>query len=323
MKITIVKTIHFILFLLTTVSCSKEVDIPEVSIEWNNQYDYALEPYINKNLTNIECLGVYSTNDTAYFAGLKNNHIWVKVIKFDRNKDYSNWNNVIYELNDIDVLEKSFKINLGYGEYRNINIDKLMFTGNSIVNDLNKLYIMNLSGSPIEAGANGYSNQIVLLKYKDIVKRVNSPVQSIISIKMWYNNSFYISYKSNSGLDHVLYSEKGDSLFVSKNHESLYINESSSIISNNPISYEQTIIVLKSSNEGIILRMDCKENIILWSTNLKSPFNEPINSKYTYSLLEKGNDIWKYKVNIVYMDGTKKEYQFKININDGVVTLID
>lgn len=311
MKTTIAKTIHFILilFLLTSVGCSKEEDTPITSIYWDKQYDYSIEEYIKKYLTNIECLGVYSTNDTAYFAGLKNNHIWVKAIKFDKNNDVSNWNNVLYELNDKGLFDKSFKINMGYGEYVNFNISQFAYRGTSYTNDVNSLHVLNLIDSSIIYNAKTSNLKLVLIQNKDIVKRINNPSQ-IYSINMWYNNSFHINYNTNS----VFYSEKGDSLFVSK----ININPNNTIY-NTPISYEQTIIFTKDN----IQRIDLKENIIIWSTNYKSPFNEPANSRYTYSLLEKTSDTWKYKINIVYEDGTKKEYQFKVNINDGVVTIIN
>ena len=50
-----------------------------------------------------------------------------------------------------------------------------------------------------------------------------------------------------------------------------------------------------------------------------SPFNEPSNSKYTSTLLDKSTNIWKYKVDIVYYDGTKKDFMFTVNVNDGKV----
>lgn len=326
MKTTIVKTIHFILilFLLSTVSCSKEEVIPEVSMPYvpEGKYDYyALLPYINKNLINIECLGVYSTNDTAYFAGLKNNHIWIKSIKFDRNKDFSNWNTALFEYEDVEKTDKSQSIQLAYGEYASYEILNLMYSGNTILNDECSLIHLIIKGTPVPPNGSFYTNiKLLFFKNKDYIKKITKQDQYILGIEKWFGNSFFISYKYFYGgeVKHVFFSEKGDSLFVSKNHvERLF--HPNDIINNTPVSYEQTILILKDK----IQRMDCKENIILWSTDLKSPFNEPNDSKYTYSLLEKTSDIWKYKVNIVYVDGTKKEYQFKVNINDGVVTLID
>lgn len=323
MKTFFEKSFLFLLFLLLTVSCSKEEVIPEVSMPYvpEGNYDlYALVPYINKNLLNIECLGVYSTNDTAFFAGLKNNHIWIKSIKFDRNKDFSNWNTTLFEYEDVEKTDKSQSLQLAYGEYASYEILTLKCIDNTILNDECSLIHLMIKGTPTNSIGSFYTTiKLIFFKNKDHVKQITKKDQHVIDIQKWFDDSFLISYKKFYGeeVNHVFFSEKGDSLYVSKNHSSQLFGYN--VIHKTPISYEQTILIL----ENKIQRKDCKENIILWSTNLKSPFNEPINSKYTYSLLEKGNDIWKYKVNIVYMDGTKKEYQFKININDGVVTLID
>jgi uncharacterized membrane protein YkoI len=87
-----------------------------------------------------------------------------------------------------------------------------------------------------------------------------------------------------------------------------------------PVSYEEGIGAYNDGNWPMkISRDNLKTGNNVWTTECKAPFDIPTDAKpkYTSTLLDKSTDVWKYKVNMVYYDGTKKEFTFTININTG------
>lgn len=49
------------------------------------------------------------------------------------------------------------------------------------------------------------------------------------------------------------------------------------------------------------------------------PFDYEAKAKLSYSITDKSSDTWKYKANITYYDGTKKEVTLNVNIENGAV----
>lgn len=126
----------------------------------------------------------------------------------------------------------------------------------------------------------------------------------------WYQGAIFTS----GGSDCYCYSEKGDTIY----YISDFYHLSSMLSDAIPISYEEGVKVSGTS----IYRYNYKERKIVWSTGITSPYNEPSNSICTYTLLDKSTNIWKYKVDILYYDGTKKNFMFTVNVDDGKVTVL-
>lgn len=255
--------------------------------------------YAAKYLSDIECLGASSdevgNTINLNFAGLKNNHLYVRSVQYDTlyENDLSHWKTLM-EWEDTEITAKEQKIYLGYGNYENITIDfiepRLLYTNGG--NFTARLKI-----------AGGYLN-LLIFKYQESIKRITT-VGYIMDMMNWYQGGVL-----TSGSICCCYSEKGDTIYTSTS-----TLPSSSIIS---VSYEEGVGV----SGTYIYRYNYKESKIVWSSEITSPYNEPSNSKYTYTLLDKSTNIWKYKVDITYYDGTKKDFMFTVNVDDGKVTYL-
>lgn len=62
---------------------------------------------------------------------------------------------------------------------------------------------------------------------------------------------------------------------------------------------------------------DCKQ---VWERDFTLPFNYEANAKLFYSIVNKSANVWEYKVDVIYYDGTKKDYTFYLNIDNGVIS---
>lgn len=76
-----------------------------------------------------------------------------------------------------------------------------------------------------------------------------------------------------------------------------------------------------NSYEFRIVRINYKtdQNVWMGQKYIKLPFDYEANAKLSYSIIDDSSDIWKYKVNITYYDGTKKEVTLNVNIENGAI----
>ncbi len=81
------------------------------------------------------------------------------------------------------------------------------------------------------------------------------------------------------------------------------------------VSYEEGIEESTTS----ITRYNYKEGEIIWNTSITPPFDIPSDARSTITLLDNSTNIWKYKVDYTFYDGTKKEHTFSINIDNGEI----
>ena len=57
----------------------------------------------------------------------------------------------------------------------------------------------------------------------------------------------------------------------------------------------------------------------MWGTNIVAPFDVPSDAKKSYTFLGSTTNIWEYKCEVTFYDGTKKDFTFKINIDSGKI----
>lgn len=265
--------------------------------------------------SNITCRTKYQSSGSAnfYLLGIKNKHLWFSQFSADSILKQT-WE-------DIEETDSVLKVNKGYGEYEMFQTKSIIPCGTSFYKktDTGDITLFRLSGkweSVFDSGDVGYA----------IFTSNNKSKHIIIShfynndIFDWYGNSVFFSVYNPS----CCYSQSGDTLYVTKENDNTYISNCV------PVSYEEGITT-KSYNGGYwpmeIYRHNFKTYEIgdkeevwtTWTTYCKAPFDIPTDAKpqYTSTLLDKSTDIWKYKVNLVYYDGTKKEFTFTININTG------
>ena len=58
----------------------------------------------------------------------------------------------------------------------------------------------------------------------------------------------------------------------------------------------------------------------VWNTEYRLPFEIFPDTKKEYVLLDNSTNIWKYKLDLLYYDGTKKDYTFYLNIENGTIS---
>lgn len=57
-----------------------------------------------------------------------------------------------------------------------------------------------------------------------------------------------------------------------------------------------------------------------FKTPITAPFDIPSNAKRTYILTGNATNVWEYRCEVLFFDGTKRDFTFKINIDNGKIT---
>lgn len=266
-------------------SCDKELDrqpLEELSLYGDSFSSYGL------NFMDYECNGTYYNGNINHFSGLKNNHLWIS--SYDRTTKEK-----LFEWTDTRTFDRNRRVHVGYGEYKDVTLLSITTYGTCYKN--NSL-VATLSFSFGE----GYSEHLILFKSPSSVREVPSKYQRR-SIIDWYKESVVV--------ENCCYNNLGDTLFVVPRG-----------IRGMPVSYEEGIALnysLDNSQSLNIGRWNFKLDETVWNTEVKLPFTVTSDAKTSCNLIEKSTNIWKYRFDIIYYDGAKKDYTFDINIETGAL----
>ena len=285
--------LFFILFAIVIAGCGKD-DQSEIS---------DLSSYKEKKLNDVQCLGYFDEGgDTINFSGLKGGHLWFRLVHKKTFKTIMEWEDTevtsLYQTIDTGNGETSFTIDII--KPQSLFINGSNFVAGFKVQDIKgyvKLYAVFSSIGQIS------SKKIVIVK----------PFAQLPKIRRWYNGSVIIDFSC--------YSERGEILYTS-NH--LGGGERHLV----PISYDEVISITTNASQGTnilnIGKVNYRTGHIAWLEKVTIPFSEDsqTSSYYKIYLLDKSTNIWKYKVDIVYYDGTKKDFMFTVNVNDGKVSIL-
>lgn len=119
----------------------------------------------------------------------------------------------------------------------------------------------------------------------------------------WYSESVFIK--------DCCYSHEGDTIYVAKESPRFENGK----IDTELISYEEGIKL----SGNFISKYNYKEAKSVWNTSIIPPFDITSDTKRAYTLLDSTTNIWEYKCEITFYDGTKKDFTFKINIDNGKI----
>lgn len=244
-------------------------------------------------------------NANHYVLGVKNSHLWVRIYQSDSLSYISEGMKIVLEWEDTDIINtKVDSTYLGYGNYKISPAITEIRLYNATKNANGFFAHYGIYPPQITTNRNylrSYclfvSNRAKKVYQYDLEEGEGGPV-----MRKWFNGAIIIN--------NCCYSEKGDTLYTLNNAID------SSII---PVSYEDGVNI----GSGYITKYNYKENKTVWSTKITSPYNEPSNSRYTYTLLNRSTSMLKYKVDILYYDGTKKEFVFTVNLDDGKISIVD
>ena len=244
------------------------------------------------NIKNYECRGSYHWGNINHFSGLKDNHLWIS--SYDRTTKEKLW-----EWTDSRTFDRKRTVHVGYGEYKDIEISSITTYGACAKNNI---FVASV-------GYNGelYSEDNILFKTAiGTLKEIKNDYRAYITD--WYKESVFVG--------NCCYNDMGDTLYVST-----YPNGT---IGGVPISYEEAISV--SINYGykpqyiLASKDNYKSGQTVWNTEYKLPFEVLSDTQKEYTLLDSSTNIWKYKLDLLYYDGTKKDCTFYLNIENGTIS---
>ena len=240
------------------------------------------------NIKDYECRGSFYFGNINHFSGLKNNHLWIS--SYDRTTKEKLW-----EWTDSRTFDKKRIVHVGYGEYKDIEISSITTYGACAKN--------NIFVASVGYGGESYGEYNILFKTATgNLKEIRNEYPAYITD--WYKESVFVG--------NCCYNDLGDTIYVSQ------VNNGA--VSGTPISYEETIIVSDYQQQLTASRINYKTYKSVWNTEYRLPFEIFPDTKKEYVLLDNSTNIWKYKLDLLYYDGTKKDYTFYLNIGNGTIS---
>jgi len=240
------------------------------------------------NIKDYECRGSFYFGNINHFSGLKNNHLWIS--SYDRTTKEKLW-----EWTDSRTFDKKRTVHVGYGEYKDIEISSITTYGACAKN--------NIFVASVGYGGESYGEYNILFKTATgNLKEIRNEYPAYITD--WYKESVFVG--------NCCYNDLGDTIYVSQ------VNNGA--VSGTPISYEETIIVSDYQQQLTASRINYKTYKSVWNTEYRLPFEIFPDTKKECTLLDNSTNIWKYKLDLLYYDGTKKDYTFYLNIENGTIS---
>ena len=240
------------------------------------------------NIKDYECRGSFYFGNINHFSGLKNNHLWIS--SYDRTTKEKLW-----EWTDSRTFDKKRTVHVGYGEYKDIEISSITTYGACAKN--------NIFVASVGYGGESYGEYNILFKTATgNLKEIRNEYPAYITD--WYKESVFVG--------NCCYNDLGDTIYVSQ------VNNGA--VSGTPISYEETIIVSDYQQQLTASRINYKTYKSVWNTEYRLPFEIFPDTKKEYVLLDNSTNIWKYKLDLLYYDGTKKDYTLYLNIENGTIS---
>lgn len=262
-----------------------ELDVIQYEISFGNGDLFST---YGLNLRDYECPGSFSWGNINHFSGLKNNHLWIS--SYDRTTKEKLW-----EWTDSRTFDRKRTIHVGYGEYKDIEISSITTYG---VCAKNNIFVASV-------GYNGesYSEDNILFKTAaGTLKEIKNDYRAYITD--WYKESVFVG--------NCCYNDMGDTLYVSQVNNGAVVGT--------PVTYEESVNVNDYQQQLTASRINYRTAKTVWNTKHKLPFEILSDTKKEYTLLDNSTNMWKYKLDLLYYDGTKKDYTFYLNIENGTIS---
>lgn len=273
-------------------SCSEELDSePMTTLPTEpsifEKMDKAFAEYIG-DYSNITCRYYQEGESSILFAGLKNQRLWFSEYDVANKQLNTEWT----DIEKTDTIQQLYK---GYGEYETLYVKyvhplvyKETSTGNIVT--------FNIGGRFQTIFTSNHKTKRTQLQYDNTKNGI---------AYSWYKESVFVA--------DCCYSHEGDTIYTAKSKPSFDENENPADIS--LISYEEGIKL----SDSFISKYNFKEGKSMWGTYIVAPFEVPSDAKRNYTLLDSTTNIWKYKCEVTFYDGTKKDFTLKINIDSGKI----
>ena len=258
----------------------------------SSKIDKLFDEYVGGN-HRITCRGYAEFESTILFTGLNAKHLWFALYEKTETKG------IKFEWIDKEETDTIQVIHKGYGEYDTIRVNrffpafyKKMPSGNIVTVSLNDYYRQHIFTFGNE------TNRTELLKNGSVPKD-------------WFQESIFI--------DNCCYSDLGSIIYEAKETPRID-SENTTLLSH----VDGLIIRSYYANGGYIekgafCRYNFKDATTVWETPITAPFDIPSNAKRTYILTGNATNVWEYRCEVLFFDGTKRDFTFKINIDNGKI----
>lgn len=277
-------------------SCGKDLEIvpPETigGIDTDKEFaNYGITDF--KDIEMRSCSGIDDKTiwKQANFVGLRKNHLWIAAFDRETKQKLAEWT-------DSKEFQKTRRINMGYGEYKDVTISRIAlhqtyFKANSFV-----AFVQSF-------GDSNFSEMLHIFKTPKSIKELKGLDSNIFE---GFNESVIIGS--------CCYTMAGDTIYVAKKGFSFH--NIGDLFSTTLISYKEAIYVHRDS-KFYISKMNWEAGEDEWHIEIPELSNEPQNAKLKVTILDNSTKIWKYKVDATHYDGTKKDFTFSINIETGTI----
>ncbi|WP_294477697.1 hypothetical protein [uncultured Bacteroides sp.] len=291
---------------------------PLTPIPTNPTLEDVYSKYIN-DYENMTCKRFNDNGDIIEFTGITaKGYLMINLFQEATKTKVFDWVDNV----KTDTIYKVYK---GYGEYEEITVKSIGLSRDKSYMKSNKDFITLVD---FYGGTSPFTRILFVNDGKSKMSNI-MPVDSWsirTFIPNWYNNEY-------SFIHDCCYTLTGDTVYTIKYDRNDFYDikdYEDRIVLHGSYHYKITRI---SNEEGIGTNIanfskiyqfnSCKINYKdykkVWECNITLPFDYEANAKLSYSIVDDSSDIWEYKANITYYDGTKNEVTFNININEGTI----
>lgn len=240
-----------------------------------------------KDYSNIKCRFGLQGEETVLLSGVKNKYMQVCEYDAVTKQLKSEWT-------DIEETDTILNIYKGYGEYETVKLNYF----------LPEFYKKTSVGNIVTVRLNGhYSQTIFTFNSQSKRTELQSDYQKNVRAYDWYAESVFIGKCCYSNEGEIIYEAKETPRFENGKIDALLI------------SYEEGI-VCKGRH---ISKYSYKDSKTVWSTYIEPPFEIASDAKISYTLLDNSTNVWQYKCEVMFYDGSKDEFTFKIDIDSGTI----
>ena len=254
----------------------------------SSKTDELFDEYVSDN-HRITCRGYADFESTILFAGLKDKHLWFAEYEKTETKG------IRFEWTDIEETDTIQKVYKGYGEYETIKLNTIfpLFHKKTTV------------GNIVTLRLSGYNQTIFTFNGKTKRNQLQSDHSKNKTAYSWFQESVFIG--------NCCYSNEGDTIYVA--NQPPQFDSHGMPVDTELISYEEGIKL----SDSFISKYNFKEGKSMWGTHIAAPFDVPSDAKKSYTFIGSTANIWEYKCEVTFYDGAKKDFTFKINIDNGKI----
>lgn len=295
------------------LSCSK--DLPE--------YDYSSS---TKKEYNINNEGLFIDDESIneneiIFNGRIDNKLWIGCYNTSTKKQ-------IFEWTGNDKLETDILLDLGYGEFSKVKVDRF-FLRDFYYIDSRLYFILDAKPSSDDYEYRGKElfSDLYFIDNNKLIKKQRSfayPTYDVYKkIIPWYNYSIFTMDEGNK---YICFSEKGDILYKIDMKGAQDLNINYDLSKYEPVNLEEGITdyVRRSSIRGTYLSFE-KDNLKskehLWRKATESLKSVTENDRLDSKSISKKNNIWSYSYHFTSMDGSKFTITINVNIESGEISI--